>query len=279
MSRGSENRARVREADSIKIAQFPNAVNFRSWQSTVRQEVTAASGMGEVCFKWIIEVEARTTTHDSLADPGVFASLDMKLSAALTKAAHGDLGRQVVLDVDLAAKEGRMLKGRQLLLQVYHWYRTNEALGACFDITDLMTVQLKNDDLSTFVCSWRYTIAGMRKPPRPEDAEALFIEQVRKSNTLKMDVAHYDRQEEGHPDKTMEYLMKCITQILARRREHSTRDAQRRALSEGGVHPTSISFTGAGKDEKGKREKRDKRRSSSEATNDSRQKRGRDKKR
>ena len=141
------------------------------------------------------------------------------------------------------------------------------------------SVQLKNDDLSTFLCSWRYTMAGMRNPPRSEDAEALFIEQVRKSNTLKMDVAHYDRQDEGHPDKTMEYLTRCITQILSRRREHSTRDAQRRALSEGGVHPTSISFTGAGKDEKGKREKRDKRRSSSEGSNDSRQKRGREKKR
>ena len=97
---------RVREADSIKITNYPNTVNFRAWQSAVRLEVVSASGLGEVAFDWIGEVELPDTTFGSLANSGPkFVSLDNKLATALIKAAHGELGRQITLEVELAAKE------------------------------------------------------------------------------------------------------------------------------------------------------------------------------
>ena len=73
----SSNKARVREADSVKISNYPNAINFRAWQSAVRLEVVSASGVGEEAFDWIIVTELPDTTFGSLANSGPkFVRLD-----------------------------------------------------------------------------------------------------------------------------------------------------------------------------------------------------------
>ena len=55
-------------------------------------------------------------TQADLADSGRFASLDVKLGAAITAVSHGELGRKLTHENEAAARDGRMVKGRQLLL-------------------------------------------------------------------------------------------------------------------------------------------------------------------
>ena len=51
--------------------------------------------------------------YDLLADSGEFVTLDVKLAAALSQLASGDLGRKLSQAKDMEARRGVMLKGQQ----------------------------------------------------------------------------------------------------------------------------------------------------------------------
>jgi hypothetical protein len=102
------------------------------------------------------------------------------------------------LRVDQAAKEGRMVRGRQLLFLIYQRYKTAEQAGALFNITDLMKVRLnKGPDpmksLEGFLNAWETTLADMSAMPAETHLEHLFLEQVKHSPVLTAEIAHYHR--------------------------------------------------------------------------------------
>ena len=74
----------MKEAGAIKLPALPSPQQFRSWKVSVRSEVTAASGKGELAFQWVIKAESPSATFASLADSEGYDSLDAKLAAALT---------------------------------------------------------------------------------------------------------------------------------------------------------------------------------------------------
>ena len=69
-----------------------------------------------------MEVESLDATYDLLAESGEFMSLDVKLAAALSKLASGDLGRKLTQAKEVEAGRGKMLKGRQALWMVYEHF-------------------------------------------------------------------------------------------------------------------------------------------------------------
>jgi hypothetical protein len=136
---------KVKEAETLKISNLPDAVGFRAWKIVVRNEVAAGSGRDDKGLRWILEVEADGVTFEGLAEPTEkFRSIDVKLAAALTKAAHGVVGRELALATETAAKEGKLLRGRQGLYIIHKWYKTNEAAGALYAITDVPERQPPN---------------------------------------------------------------------------------------------------------------------------------------
>ena len=55
-----------------------------------------------------------------LNDPGDgWVSLDRKLAAALTKIAHGEIGRELTQATTMALNQGRLVRGRALLAIVF----------------------------------------------------------------------------------------------------------------------------------------------------------------
>ena len=74
---------RVKEAESIKVAAFPEPPAFRNWKSALRQEVAAASGRPDEAFGWFQAIDHMS--FEALANPGAFSTLDTKLGAALQK--------------------------------------------------------------------------------------------------------------------------------------------------------------------------------------------------
>jgi hypothetical protein len=81
----------------------------------VRDAVVSASGRPDEAYHWILEVEAPGATSAGLSDSGTFVTLDAKIAAAITKLSEGDLGRQLTNAKEKGMKEGRLVKGRQLL--------------------------------------------------------------------------------------------------------------------------------------------------------------------
>ena len=53
-----------------------------------------------------------------------------------------------------------LVKGRQILLMVFEWYRVVEADGAVFDFTHLNAVKMHDQDLAKFMDQLWYTVEG-----------------------------------------------------------------------------------------------------------------------
>ena len=169
----------------------------------MRQEVVAASGRPEEAFAWILEVQKKDTAFESLGDSGIFASLDVKLAAAITKIAKAEVERKLSRLADELAKDGRLLKGRQCLFVLYEQFKLDEAAGAIFSLADLLSVQYRGDaDLATFMDNWDSVLCGMEQEPVTEVKETLFLRELRKSTVLREEVLHYERCPPGHADKT-----------------------------------------------------------------------------
>ena len=169
---------RLKEATEIKLPAMPDAVGFKQWKLTVRSKVADASGRGDDGLRWVMKVEDATASFESLADSGKgFTRLDMKLSAAITTASTGEVGREVAEATEAAAKNGKMLRGRQALWLVYQWYKVTEEAGALFDLSDLMKVELEGHNLSTFQQNW-VSILGMKKEPDKQTMATLYHMQI-----------------------------------------------------------------------------------------------------
>ena len=109
---------RYKEADKVLIPRFPDAVRYKMWRQAVGEELIAASGRPDEAFLWVLESESCDATYDNMAVSGNFLTLDMKLAAALSALATGEIGRQLSLRKQEEKKNGRMVKGRQLLWMI-----------------------------------------------------------------------------------------------------------------------------------------------------------------
>ena len=91
--RTDDDKPKVKEAESVRLPDFPNPETYRSGKTATREAVRAASDRPDDAFEWILEVYDKEASHEKLREPGKFVTLDTKLLAALSKVAKGDLGR------------------------------------------------------------------------------------------------------------------------------------------------------------------------------------------
>ena len=233
----SSTSKKSKEAETVKISAIPeNPVKFKAWKSDVRAQIAATSGQADRGLVWALEVEKESATFDSLQDSGKFPTLDVKLSAALTKLAHGDLGREIALQQERAAKDGRLLRGRQALFMIYQHFKTAEEAGALYDLVDLTKVLStthggKQIDLTTFLQNWEAVLAGMKVEPDITIKETLFKEQIKVYKQIEHDIATYHRAKPGDPERSYDFLMTSAKSYLQRQREDKNRKAVQDKLS------------------------------------------------
>ena len=59
------------------------------------------------------------------------------------------------------------------------------------------------------------------------------MEQVRRSTALREEIAHYDRVDRTHPDRSYDFVMRSIRKYIERQRHRSNRSEIVKALSGG----------------------------------------------
>ena len=84
----SNDKNRVKEADSVKVPAFPHAESYRNWRIRTREAVMSASTDPDKAFDWISETWKEGQTMESLRNVGKFTTLDAKLLSALYKHSH-----------------------------------------------------------------------------------------------------------------------------------------------------------------------------------------------
>ena len=91
-----DDKPKAKEAETVKLPDFPNPETYRSWKITVREAVRAASDKPDEAFKWVQEVYERSATMEPHRETGKFLTLDTKILSALSRVAKGDLARQII---------------------------------------------------------------------------------------------------------------------------------------------------------------------------------------
>ena len=122
--------------------------------------------------------EDKAKLCSELADPGKFRTLDTKLLAALTKVAKGELSQQIRNYKESEAQQGRIVRGRQVLLMFEVLFKTNEEAGALYGTEDLLKISLDSDDLKSFLRKWENVLTGMSHVPDPATLKDLSIQRL-----------------------------------------------------------------------------------------------------
>ena len=119
----SSNKSRTKESE-VKRNNVPEPSLFKDWIPKTRASLASATGRGDKGLQWVMEAENSEATMESLSRSGnKYLSFDAKLAAECLRITHGDLQRDIKAESDRMAKEGIMLRGRQMLWMIHQWYR------------------------------------------------------------------------------------------------------------------------------------------------------------
>ena len=174
-----EDKPKVKEADTIKIPAFPLAETYRNWRIKTREAVVAASTDPDSAFKWISDSWKEEQTLEALRKVAPFATLDAKLLSALTNIITGDFARKVDTFKETEATAGRIVRGRQVLFMLHDHFSTNIKHVATYALQDLFSVQLRGENLKSFISNWDQVLAGIVQTPDESVLETLFYKQVK----------------------------------------------------------------------------------------------------
>jgi len=226
-----DDKPKVKEADTIKIPTFPLAETYRNWRIKTREAVVAASTDPDSAFKWVSDSWKEDQTLEALWKVAPFATLDAKLLSALTNIITGDFARKVDTFKETEATAGRIVRGRQVLFMLHDHFSTNIKHGATYALQDLFSVQLRGENLKSFISNWDQVLAGIVQTPAESVLETLFYKQVKSCKAIQHDMNEYHRADEGTEKRTYAFLVSAVRRHLDRERLEANRDRVAKGLS------------------------------------------------
>ena len=212
---------KAKESDEVKISPLPSASNFNDWFIQTSRAVATASARPDEAYKWLLETRADKATFESLADSGIFGSLDGKLFIALETRLKSPLTAKVSLKQRELALASVLMKGRQLLWMIIKQFKVSSVDTRLNDFRMFQSLRMRNNDLAAFVNEWDQCLLQMKSRPAENMLLSAFYDQISGHPSVKYDVACYNRLEAGHPDRCYESLRAKVDPQLER--EHGDR--------------------------------------------------------
>lgn len=78
------------------------------------------------------------------------------------------------------------------------------------DFRDRLQVKVHNDELVTFLSDSKHVLGAMQLQPPDNILESLFYQQVHGSQSIRDQVAYYDRLDTDHPDRSYKFLVSAV---------------------------------------------------------------------
>ena len=119
------------------------------------------------------------------------------------------------------------MRGRQVLFMFDQYFKTSEEAGNLYSLEDLLRVSRHGEgiiDLKRFLNAWDSVIAGMKKPPEEKVLKDILLRQVRSCHLLRYDIDTYDRCRDDDPNKSYDFLMRCMRDLIERDRLRENRE-------------------------------------------------------
>ena len=93
-----------------------------------------------------------------------FEMLDAKIASALNRIIQNShFKKKVSHEEQRAQKEGRFLRGRQIALMIYDYFRVTGANDTVLEYADLFSVTLCDDNVLEFGTRWDEVLLSMSK--------------------------------------------------------------------------------------------------------------------
>ena len=151
---------------------------------------------------WINEVEMGDALDEFKSSRSVagknfpnFEMLDAKIASALSKIiTNSHFKKKVSLEEQKAQKEGRFLRGRQIAIMIYDYFRVTGAHDTVLDYADFFSVILHDDNVQEFDTRWDEVLLSMSKIPSDDVLESLYKLRIRESARLKTVLELYDME-------------------------------------------------------------------------------------
>ena len=199
---------------------------MRAWQIDTIDRVCAASADPNACYNWILEVfqdDSEVTFANFAKSTKKFTNLDFKLAVSVTALSkQGELGLKIANIKDERQRtnpEEGPLRGRQILRIVVEYFRGDSKKGGAYSIRDLAQVKWLGDKKAgLFLQVWDMTIRGMVRTPNDDDLEIFLADQIKQSEALKFQYAHYDTALEGSDYRSYRYLRTILEQYIEKSR-------------------------------------------------------------
>ena len=237
----SKSSVSLREAEKINLQPWPKTTELSSWKGSVVHEVCVASGDRnyEDWKAWLAPCLADQPDLDALAKaPEVrFQSIDAKLSNALRKVIEnaGEKSMQVKYDMSMKnqmyGKSGDFIKGRELFAMILISFKSPDHTEVLYNAHHLYVFNYYGDDqLEAFYNKWLDIVYNMKHDDRPSTnslRDTLF-RKIEHSKLMRFDISRYRTFDEGHPEKTYDFLITMIKGYIARgKQERLLRDRER----------------------------------------------------
>ena len=120
--------------------------------------MTICSDFPSEAMLWIKEVEMVDSLDELISSRSVSGKnfsnvemLDAKIASALNKIIqNSQFKKKVSLEEQKAQKEDRFLRGRQIAVMIYDYFRVTGAHDTVLDYADLFSVTLRDDNIPEF---------------------------------------------------------------------------------------------------------------------------------
>ena len=237
----SKSSVSLREAEKINLQPWPKTTELSSWKGRVVHEVCVASGDRnyEDWKAWLAPCLADQPDLETLAKaPDVrFQSIDAKLSNALRKVIEnaGEKSMQVKYDMSMKnqmyGKSGDFIKGRELFAMILISFKSPDHTEVPYNTHHLYMFNYYGDDqLEAFYNKWLDIVYNMKHDDRPSTnslRDTLF-RKIEHSKLMHFDISRYRTFDEGHPEKTYDFLTTMIKGYIARgKQERLLKDRER----------------------------------------------------
>ena len=239
----SKSSVSLREAEKINLQPWPKTTELSSWKGSVVHEVCVASGDRnyEDWKAWLAPCLADQPDLDALAKaPEVrFQSIDAKLSNALGKVIEnaGEKSMQVKYDMSMKnqmyGKSGDFFKGRELFAMILISFKSPDHTEVLYNSHHLYVFNYYGDDqLEAFYNKWLDIVYNMKHDDRPstDSLRDTLFRKIEHSKLMHFDISRYRTFDEGHPEKTYDFLITMIKGYIARGKQERLLKERERAV-------------------------------------------------
>ena len=137
---------RAKESDKVIIPPLPNGPQFWDWKVKVAEDFMAASGLGQIAYQYILEVEKtdRTGEDFSMVFPQ-WVSIEAKLSAAVQAVLTGPMRQEVQRLIDKHRAFQIPVMGRWKLWVIHQHFQRDASLQQVHAYNDLQKGQVSGE--------------------------------------------------------------------------------------------------------------------------------------